>query len=338
MQTSDFEYQLPPELIAQHPVQPRDASRLLVLHRGLGLEHRYFRDLPEYLRPGDCLVLNDTRVLRARLFGRRRDTGGRVEFLLLRPLSDGRWETLVRPGRRARPGVEIDFSAGDCRLTATVDARTATGGRVVTFTSDLNLDQAIDHLGVVPLPPYITAALEDDERYQTVYAGPKGSVAAPTAGLHFTPALLEQIRNLGVQVAKVTLHVGLGTFRPVGVEDLKQHSMHAEYYQLNAETADLINSARRVVAVGTTVARTLETTADAGGQIRPGCGWTDLFIYPGYQFRAVDVLLTNFHLPRSSLLMLVCAFADREEVLAAYRDAVGQRYRFYSFGDAMLII
>jgi len=339
MQSADFDYQLPPELIAQQPVQPRDAARLLVLNRAGGIDHRFFRDLPAYLRPGDCLVLNDSRVLRARLFGRRADSGGKVEFLLLRPLGGRRWETLVRPGRRARPGSEIVFGGV---LRATVDERTPEGGRVVTFQGAQDLEAAIDRLGSVPLPPYITAELADDELYQTVYSGPRGSVAAPTAGLHFTPDLLAAIEAEGVTVAKLTLHVGLGTFRPVAVANLQEHRMHAEHYRLSAETAALVNGARkaggRVIAVGTTVARTLETAVAADGTLHPGSGWTDLFIFPGYRFKTVDALVTNFHLPRSTLLMLVCAFAGRERVLTAYREAVAARYRFYSFGDAMLII
>ncbi|MGI9952661.1 tRNA preQ1(34) S-adenosylmethionine ribosyltransferase-isomerase QueA [Moorellaceae bacterium AZ2] len=341
MRVEEFDYYLPPELIAQEPVEPRDASRLLVLHRQDGrLEHRRFYDLPRYLEKGDILVLNDTRVIPARLFGRKAGTGGRVEVLLLNPLGGDRWETLVRPGRRVPPGTQLIFGEGE--LEARVLASTAEGGRVLKFAYQGSWEDLLAKLGQVPLPPYIHRELPDPERYQTVYARHPGSAAAPTAGLHFTPRLLEKIREKGVEVAHILLHVGLGTFRPVKEEIVEKHRMHAEYYIVLPETAEAINNARarggRVVAVGTTVVRTLETVATRDGLICPGEGYTDLFIYPGYHFKAVDCLITNFHLPRSTLLMLVSAFAGREKILQAYRVAVEEGYRFFSFGDAMLIL
>ncbi len=326
--------------MAQTPIEPRDAARLLVVDRATGtLAHRVFRELPEYLRPGDVLVLNDTRVIPARLIGRRAGTGGQVELLLLHRRSNGEWETLARPGRRLREGARVVF--GDGRLVAVVTGITPAGGRVVRFEGEDEVEQLISQVGQVPLPPYIRTPLADPERYQTVYAREPGAAAAPTAGLHFTPELLERIRDGGVTIAEITLHVGLGTFQPVKVSRVEEHEMHAEYYRVPVETVKAIRSAReqggRVFAVGTTVVRTLETAA-AGGELQPGDGWTRLFIYPGFRFRVVDALITNFHLPRSTLLLLVSAFAGRELIGRVYEEAVRQRYRFYSFGDAMLIV
>ena len=340
MRVSDFDYELPEELIAQTPVEPRDAARLLVVHRDTGLmEHRIFRDLPQYLRAGDVLVLNDTRVMPARLFGVKASTGGRVEVLLLRRRGPDAWEALVRPGRRLPVGTRIVFGEG--QLSAEVIDRTEAGGRVLRFAPADDLDERLKELGQVPLPPYIRAPLADPERYQTVYARDAGSAAAPTAGLHFTPELLDRLQGMGVEIVNLTLHVGLGTFRPVQAERVEEHRMHAEYFSVPQATAEAVNAAkregRRVVAVGTTVARTLEASA-ADGRVRCGDGWTDLFIYPGYRWKIVDALITNFHLPRSTLLMLVSALLGRERTLAAYQEAVRQRYRFYSFGDAMLIL
>ncbi|HEY8496330.1 MAG TPA: tRNA preQ1(34) S-adenosylmethionine ribosyltransferase-isomerase QueA [Limnochordales bacterium] len=340
MRVSDFDYELPEELIAQTPVEPRDAARLLVVHRDTGLmEHRIFRDLPQYLRAGDVLVLNDTRVMPARLFGVKASTGGRVEVLLLRRRGPDAWEALVRPGRRLPVGTRIVFGEG--QLSAEVIDRTEAGGRVLRFAPADDLDERLKELGQVPLPPYIRAPLADPERYQTVYARDAGSAAAPTAGLHFTPELLDRLQGMGVEIVYLTLHVGLGTFRPVQAERVEEHRMHAEYFSVPQATAEAVNAAkregRRVVAVGTTVARTLEASA-ADGRVRCGDGWTDLFIYPGYRWKIVDALITNFHLPRSTLLMLVSALLGRERTLAAYQEAVRQRYRFYSFGDAMLIL
>lgn len=341
MELRDFDYELPPDLIAQEPVTPRDASRLMVVRRESGrIEHRIFRDLPQYLRPEDVLVLNDTRVLPARLLGVRPGTGGHVELLLLRRLDASRWEVLARPGRRVRPGSTVSF--GDGGLLATVLETTESGGRIVEFQYEGVFEEVLDQLGQIPLPPYITRALEERERYQTVYSREKGSAAAPTAGLHFTPELLDRVRGAGIETLFLTLHVGLGTFRPVQVERIEEHRMHAEYYSVSRETAAAINLRRssggRVVAVGTTTTRTLESAARAGGEILPGSGWTDIFIYPGYRFKAVDALVTNFHLPRSTLLMLVSAFAGRDLMLEAYREAIREKYRFFSFGDAMLIL
>lgn len=340
MRVSDFDYYLPEELIAQTPVEPRDAARLLVVDRETGrMEHRIFRQLPDYLRAGDVLVLNDTRVMPARLYGVKAPTGGRVEVLLLGRRGPDEWEALVRPGRRLPVGSEIVFGEG--KLSARVIDRTEAGGRVLRFVPGDDLDERLRELGQVPLPPYIRAPLANPERYQTVYARDAGSAAAPTAGLHFTPELLATLREMGVEIAYLTLHVGLGTFRPVQAERIEEHRMHAEYFSVPETTAHVVNAAkregRRVVAVGTTVARTLEASAD-NGEIRCGDGWTDLFIYPGYQWKIVSTLITNFHLPRSTLLMLVSAFLGRERTLAAYEEAVRQRYRFYSFGDAMLIL
>ncbi len=362
--TSEFDYDLPPELIAQEPVEPRDASRLLVLGGDGDLQHRTFRDLTGYLEAGDLLVLNQTRVLPARLFGRKVPSGGRVEVLLLRPAATAaagagagsvlplavwgeswEWEALVRPGRRLQPGAELVFGAVP-RLYARVLSRTPAGGRVLSFRPALegeSFGRAAQALGEIPLPPYITHALADPERYQTVYASVQGSVAAPTAGLHFTPAVLEAARARGASLAKVTLHIGLDTFRPVREERLEDHRMHSEWYEVPPETAEAVAGCRerggRVIACGTTVVRTLEAVADPDhpGRVRAGEGQTTLFIYPGYRFRVVDLVLTNFHLPRSTLLMLVSAFGGRERVMAAYQEAARLGYRFYSFGDAMLV-
>ncbi len=341
MRTSDFDYELPEELIAQHPVEPRDAARLLVLHRADGrIEHRIFREIGAYLRPGDLLVVNDTRVLRARLRGRLVTTGGAVEALLLRDLGEGRWEALVRPGRRLRPGRRAEFTGAAGSVEAEVEAVLEGGERVLRFPMGVD-PQAF---GETPLPPYIHEPLTDAERYQTVYAREPGSAAAPTAGLHFTPRLLEELQAGGVELVTITLHIGPGTFRPVSVEDPRQHPMHAEYYRISQAAAQAITAARarggRVVCVGTTTVRVLEQAAlDAGdGPLTAREGWTRLFILPGHQFRLTDALITNFHLPRSTLLMLVSALAGRDLILRAYREAVAQRYRFYSFGDAMLIL
>jgi len=339
---SDFDYHLPEELIAQEPAEQRDKSRLMVLYRNREkLEHRTFKDLLEYLNPGDALVLNDTKVIPARLLGTKEGGAAPVEVLLLSPAGHCRWEALVRPGRRVPVGARLEFGGGllNCRV---VD-KTRFGGRVLDFgCGGILFDEILEQVGVVPLPPYIKKLLADKNRYQTVYARQAGSVAAPTAGLHFTPELLAEIVKKKVTVVPVLLHVGLGTFRPVRVDNIREHHMHAEYYRIAGETAEALARCRcaggRVIAVGTTTSRCLESAADADGKIRAGEGCTDLFIYPGYRFKAVDVLLTNFHLPRSTLLMMVSAFAGREKILNAYREAVDKRYRFFSFGDAMLII
>lgn len=345
MLVDDFDYELPEELIAQEPAEPRDASRLMVLERATGrVEHRIFRDLAEILQPGDCLVLNDTRVRPARLTGHR-PGGGRAELLLLRPLREDVWEVLGRPARRLRQGVRLLFGgpgAEEAQLEAEVLANRGEGLLEVRFLYRGDWERLLDELGQVPLPPYIRKPLRDPERYQTVYAREPGSAAAPTAGLHFTAELLERLRGRGVLQATVTLHVGVDTFRPVLEREVEAHRMHSEFFQLGEQAVETIRRAReqggRVVAVGTTVVRTLESAAASDGSLRPGGGWTDLFIYPGYRWRVVDALVTNFHLPRSTLLMLVAAFAGRERILAAYREAVRRRYRFFSFGDAMLIL
>ena len=339
MKTSDFVYELPEALIAQTPVEPRDHSRLLVASRtGGALAHRHFYDLPEYLRSGDVLVVNDTRVIPARLIGERA-SGGACEVLLLKQIGPKRWETLVKPGKKLRPGVKIAFGGG--MLTAEIAEETDAGGRVVDFVCDGPMEAALDALGEMPLPPYIHEKLEDKERYQTVYARESGSAAAPTAGLHFTPELLQKIKEMGVIVAPVLLHVGLGTFRPVKCENIEDHVMHSEFFRVTEETARVVCDARkrggRIVATGTTSVRTLESASDADGTLRAVSGWTDIFITPGYRFKCVDALITNFHLPGSTLLMLVSAFMGRENALAAYETAVKERYRFFSFGDAMFI-
>ena len=340
MKTSDFYYDLPEELIAQTPLERRDASRLMVLNRRTGeVTHRHFYDIVEYLNPGDCLVMNDSRVLPARLLGHR-PTGGAVEVLLLRDLGNKCWECLCKPGRKMQPGNEVIF--GDGALTATVREVREDGNRVVEFHYEGIFLEILERLGKMPLPPYIKAELQDQERYQTVYSREVGSAAAPTAGLHFTQELLENIRAKGVDTAFVTLHVGLGTFRPVKAEEITDHHMHSELCMMNQETADLLNETRtrggRIICVGTTSCRTLESLVNPDGSFCPGSKWTDIFIYPGYTFKAMDGLITNFHLPESTLVMLVSAFAGREHVLAAYKQAVDQRYRFFSFGDAMCIL
>ncbi len=343
MKTSAFDYHLPPELVAQTPVEPRDHSRMMVVSRADGsIQHRHFYDLPEYLRAGDVLVFNDSRVVPARLYGRRAGTGGKVELLLLERLSPGVWRALVKPGRRMQPGAAFEVPGDGTGISGEVLRVEPDGARVVRLTGEEHLDR----LGVIPLPPYIHGPLRDPERYQTVYARVKGSIAAPTAGLHFTPELLQRLDSMGVEPAFVTLHVGWGTFKPVKVEDVSRHQLHAEYWELGQEAADAINRAkregRRVITIGTTAVRLLEHAAslcrEEDAVLSPGSGWADLFILPGHRFRMVDALVTNFHLPRSTLLMLVCAFAGRDLVFRAYQEAVEQRYRFYSFGDCMLIL
>lgn len=341
MDLHDFYYELPRELIAQDPLEDRSGSRLLVLNRSTGeTEHHIFREIREYLRPGDCLVVNDTKVIPARLIGSREGTGAKIEVLLLKRRADDVWETLVKPGKKARPGVRLCF--GDGLLRGEVLEVVEDGNRLIRFTYEGIFEEILDRLGQMPLPPYITHQLKDRNRYQTVYAKHDGSAAAPTAGLHFTPELLDEIRKKGVQIAHVTLHVGLGTFRPVKVEAIEDHHMHSEFYVVEEEQARIINETRagggRIIAVGTTSCRTLESAADEYGVLRAGSGWTDIFIYPGYEFRLTDCLITNFHLPESTLLMLVSALAGRERILKAYEAAVKERYRFFSFGDAMFII
>lgn len=339
MKTHDFWYDLPQELIAQTPLQQRDSSRLLVLGRESGeITHRHFYDILDYLKPGDCLVMNDSRVLPARLLGHR-PTGGAVEVLLLRDLGDKRWECLVKPGRKMQLGHEVIFGNGELRgkVADVLD----TGNRVVEFRYEGIFLEVLESLGKMPLPPYIKEELADQERYQTVYSKAVGSAAAPTAGLHFTTELLEKIREKGVTTAFVTLHVGLGTFRPVKAEDITEHHMHSELCMLSQETAEILNSTRkaggRIICVGTTSCRTLESLVNEDGSFEAKAKWTDIFIYPGYRFKAMDGLVTNFHLPESTLLMLVSAFSSRENIMAAYREAVKERYRFFSFGDAMFI-
>ena len=339
MKKSDFYFDLPEELIAQTPIAQRDASRLMLLDRQTGaIQHRHFYDLPEYLRKGDCLVLNDSRVLPARLIGAR-PTGGSIELVLLRDLGENRWECLSRPGRKTRPGQEIFFGNGE--LKAVVEEVTTGGNRIVRFLYEGIFLEILEKLGRMPLPPYIREELKDPERYQTIYSRALGSAAAPTAGLHFTSELLDTIRSRGVSVVFVTLHVGLGTFRPVKEDEIEDHEMHAEYCMIPEETARAVNAAKgnghRVIAVGTTSCRTLESFAGEDGKLQPCSGWTDIFIYPGYRFKCIDALVTNFHLPESTLIMLVSALAGRENVLQAYQTAVQERYRFFSFGDAMFI-
>lgn len=339
LKTADFDFYLPEELIAQTPLERRDASRLLTLDKSTGaVGHYHFYDLPRFLRPGDCLVLNDSRVLPARLIGRR-PTGGACEVLLLVDKGGDLWECLVRPGRKLKPGAQVIF--GDGRLTATVEAELNDGKRAVRFRYQGIFLEILEELGRMPLPPYIKAELEDQERYQTVYSKVAGSAAAPTAGLHFTPELLERVREMGVKVCFVTLHVGLGTFRPVKAEDITDHEMHSEFCMISQETADIINETKknggRVICVGTTSCRTVESFAAEDGTMSERSGWTNIFIYPGYRFKVLDALVTNFHLPQSTLIMLVSALAGRERVLAAYEEAVREKYRFFSFGDAMFI-
>ena len=340
MKKSDFYFDLPEELIAQTPLERRDSSRLLFMDKNTGaIEHRHFYELPDYLRAGDCLVLNDTRVLPARLLGSRM-SGGSVELVLLRDLGDGCWECLSRPGRKTKPGTELSFGGGE--LTATVEAVAEGGNRIVRFHYEGIFLEVLERLGKMPLPPYIREELQDAERYQTVYSRELGSAAAPTAGLHFTPELLRQIEDKGVKLCYVTLHVGLGTFRPVKEEEIEDHAMHAEFCVVTPETAAAVNETKRnggrLIAVGTTSCRTLESFAGEDGTLVPGSRWTNIFIYPGYRFKCIDALVTNFHLPESTLIMLVSALAGRERVLHAYEIAVQERYRFFSFGDAMLIM
>ncbi|MCH5341485.1 MAG: tRNA preQ1(34) S-adenosylmethionine ribosyltransferase-isomerase QueA [Acetatifactor sp.] len=340
MKKSDFYFDLPKELIAQDPLEDRSSSRLLVLDKGTGaVSHHRFREIEDYLKPGDCLVLNDTKVIPARLLGVKEDTGGHVEVLLLKRRKDDVWETLVKPGKKCRPGARLSFGEG--LLKAEVLETVEEGNRLVRFEYEGIFEEILDRLGEMPLPPYITHKLQDNSRYQTVYARYEGSAAAPTAGLHFTKELLERIEKKGVQVVFVTLHVGLGTFRPVKEENVLDHHMHSEFYQVSDEAAEKINDTKaaggRVICVGTTACRTLESAADEKGRVRSGSGDTEIFIYPGYQFKVLDALITNFHLPESTLVMLVSALAGREHVLNAYAEAVKERYRFFSFGDAMFI-
>lgn len=340
LSTKDFYYDLPEELIAQTPMEPRDASRLFILDKKTGeIHHRHFYDIIDYLNPGDCLILNDSRVLPARIYGIKEGTGARVEFLLLSAKGDDVWEVLAGPGKRAKPGNRFTF--GDGLMSAEVLEIIEDGNRLVKFSYKGNFYAVLDQIGQMPLPPYIKKKLEDQERYQTVYSREVGSAAAPTAGLHFTKELLEKIREKGINIGYVTLHVGLGTFRPVSAEKITDHKMHSEHYWLPQETADLINATKknggRVISVGTTSCRTLESVAEKEGCIRESGGFTDIFIYPGFQFKVLDGLITNFHLPESTLIMLVSALAGRENILNAYRVAVQEKYRFFSFGDAMFI-
>lgn len=337
----DYDYHLPEHLIAQHPLQQRDASRLLLLDPRTGaLAHQQFRQLPVLLRAGDCLVVNNSRVIPARLLGRRQDSGTAVEVLLLRRLTETDWETIVRPGRRMRPGHNVEFIPD--RLTATVESTLPSGNRVIHFHFQGIWEEVLEQAGTMPLPPYIHEQLDDAQRYQTVYAKADGSAAAPTAGLHFTPELLQVLRGRGIRIAELTLHVGLGTFRPVKSDNILEHEMHSEYYELPETTVRLIEKTRReggrVIAVGTTSCRVLESVATRLGSLQADQGWTDIFIYPGYSFKVIDGLITNFHLPESTLIMLVSALAGRTQVLDAYEEAIRQEYRFFSFGDAMLIL
>ncbi len=341
MKTSDFYYDLPEELIAQTPLEPRDSSRMLVLDKTSGrIEHRHFYDVLEYLNPGDCLILNDSRVLPARIYGIKEGTGASVEFLLLRQIENKRWETLTKPGKKAKIGARFIF--GDGVMTCTVVDVTEDGNRIVDFACEGSFYENLDKLGQMPLPPYIHEKLKDRERYQTVYSRELGSAAAPTAGLHFTRELLKKAEEKGIRIGYVTLHVGLGTFRPVKVDDVTAHKMHSEHYEMPVKTADLINETKqnggRVICVGTTSCRTLETVAAREGCVKASEGWTDIFIYPGFEFKVIDGLITNFHLPESTLIMLVSAFAGLDHVMNAYHNAVAEKYRFFSFGDAMIII
>ncbi|MDR1773893.1 MAG: tRNA preQ1(34) S-adenosylmethionine ribosyltransferase-isomerase QueA [Clostridioides sp.] len=340
MKTSDFKFDLPQELIAQTPIEDRANSRLMVLDKKTGnIEHKIFKDIIDYFEEGDCLVLNDTKVIPARLIGEKLETKGKIEFLLLKRISDNKWETLVKPGKKAKIGAK--FSFGNEKLIATVTDYSEDGSRIVEFEFDGIFEEILDELGVMPLPPYITEKLEERDRYQTVYSKNSGSVAAPTAGLHFTKELLDKIEKKGVDIAYVTLHVGLGTFRPVKVDDVENHHMHSEYYEVNEETARKINNAKKngknVICCGTTSCRTVESASDENGVLQAKSGWTDIFIYPGYEFKILDKLITNFHLPESTLLMLVSSLSTKEIILDAYKEAVQERYRFFSFGDAMFI-
>lgn len=339
MKKSDFYYDLPEELIAQHPLDKRDNSRLMVLNKKSGeIEHKHFYDLLDMLCENDCLVLNDTRVLPARLYGTKIPTGAVVEFLLLKQISDTKWECITGPGKKAKPGVRFDF---DGKMKATVLEVLENGNRIVDFCFEGNFFEVLDTIGQMPIPPYIKEKLKDKERYQTVYSKELGSAAAPTAGLHFTNEMLEKIKEKGVKIAFVTLHVGLGTFRPVKAENIEEHTMHSEHYYVPAKSAKIINETKknngRIIAVGTTSCRTLETVADQNGKINACEGWSKIFIYPGYKFKCIDALITNFHLPESTLIMLVSALAGRENILNAYKTAVDEKYRFFSFGDAMFI-
>lgn len=341
MDVKDFYYDLPQELIAQDPLEDRSSSRLMVLDKITGeVEHRHFKDITEYLRPGDCLVINNTKVIPARLYGVKEGTEAKIEILLLKRKENDIWETLVKPGKKCKIGTKIVFGEGI--LTGEVIDIVEEGNRLIQFHYEGIFEEILDRLGQMPLPPYITHQLQDKNRYQTVYAKYDGSAAAPTAGLHFTPKLLQQVRDMGVEIAEVTLHVGLGTFRPVKETDVLKHHMHSEFYKIEQSEADKINKAKkeghRVIAVGTTSTRTLESAADENGFLTEKSGWTEIFIYPGYQFKVIDALITNFHLPESTLVMLVSALAGREHVLAAYETAVEEKYRFFSFGDAMLIL
>lgn len=341
MKTADFYFDLPQELIAQDPLEDRSSSRLMVLDRKTGeIEHHIFKEVIDYLNPGDCLVVNNTKVIPARLFGSKEGTEAKIEILLLKRKENDVWETLVKPGKKAKPGTRISF--GDGLLTGEVIDVVEEGNRLIKFTYDGIFEEILDQLGQMPLPPYITHQLKDKNRYQTVYAKHDGSAAAPTAGLHFTPELLEAIKAKGVNIAHITLHVGLGTFRPVKVEDVTNHHMHSEFYIVEEDQAKLINETKqrggKIVSVGTTSCRTLESATDDQGVLHAGSGWTDIFIYPGYQFKMIDRLITNFHLPESTLLMLVSALAGKDNIMAAYEEAVKERYRFFSFGDAMMIL
>ncbi len=340
MNVTDYNFDLPQELIAQDPLEDRSSSRLLVLNKETGeTEHRVFRDIVEYLKPGDCLVINDTKVIPARLLGVKEDTGAHVEVLLLKRKENDIWETLVKPGKKCRPGAVLSF--GDGLLKGTVIDVVDEGNRLIQFSYEGIFEQILDQLGQMPLPPYITHQLKDKNRYQTVYAEHEGSAAAPTAGLHFTKELLKQIEDMGVKIAHVTLHVGLGTFRPVKVDNILDHHMHSEFYMVEESEAKKVNDTKaaggRVICVGTTSCRTVESAADENGILRAGSGWTEIFIYPGYKFKILDCLITNFHLPESTLVMLVSALAGRENILNAYQEAIKERYRFFSFGDAMFI-
>ncbi len=340
MKTSDFFYDLPKELIAQTPLADRSSSRLMVLGKENGcIEHKHFYNIIDYLNKGDCLVLNDTRVLPARLIGEKEGTGAKIEFLLLNRKSEHEWEIIVRPGKKCKKGVRVSFGCG--KLVGEIKDTVNDGNRIVSFEYDGLFENVLDELGEMPLPPYITQKLEERERYQTVYSAHNGSAAAPTAGLHFTKELLSEIEEKGVEIAYVTLHVGLGTFRPVKVDDVKNHKMHSEFYTINAETANKINSARanggKIISVGTTSTRVLETVSSPDGVVSEASGWTDIFIYPPYKYKCVDSLITNFHLPESTLLMLVSAFSSKENIMKAYDEAVKEKYRFFSFGDAMFI-
>lgn len=338
--TSDFYYDLPQELIAQTPIKERDHSRLLVLDKKTGnIEHKHFYDVVNYLNPGDCLVINDTKVLPARLYSTRKDTGAIIEFLLLKRIDDKRWETLVKPGKKAKVNAEVVFKEN--LLTGKIIEVKEDGNRIIEFEFNGIFEEILDQLGEMPLPPYIHEKLEDKNRYQTIYAKNPGSAAAPTAGLHFNDELLKKIEDSGVHIAKLTLHVGLGTFRPVKAQYISEHKMHSEYYELSEEAAEKINSAKRngnrIISVGTTSTRTLETIGDENGFVRAQNGWTDIFIFPGYKYKVIDSLITNFHLPESTLVMLVSALAGKENIMNAYKIAVQEKYRFFSFGDAMLI-